>query len=121
MTGTHEQDGRKGTGSLHRDSPTVALGERSSHSCAGPNRARVGTLARGNSRPSIAGYITELTAMQNDDGGWPSWARGRPSEAYSTIQATHSLIVARAAGYDVPEASIDRGRRARRHRAVLPA
>ena len=58
---------------------------------------------------AVAGYVTELTAMQNDDGGWPGWARGRPTEAYSTIQATHGLIVAKAAGYAVPDAAIARG------------
>ena len=40
-------------------------------------------------------YIAELTAMQNDDGGFPYWSRGRPSEPFNTIHATHALIVAR--------------------------
>ena len=32
-----------------------------------------------------------LLAMQNDDGGFPSWQRTRRSEPYHTIQATHAL------------------------------
>jgi hypothetical protein len=54
-------------------------------------------------------YITELTAMQNDDGGFPYWLRGRPSEAFNTIHATHALIAARDAGYAVPADSITLG------------
>ena len=54
-------------------------------------------------------YITELTAMQNDDGGFPYWLRGRSSEAFNTIHATHALIVARDAGYAVPADTITRG------------
>ena len=54
-------------------------------------------------------YIAELTAMQNDDGGFPYWLRGQPSEAFNTIHATHALIVARDAGYAVPADRITRG------------
>ena len=54
-------------------------------------------------------YIAELTAMQNDDGGFPYWLRGRSSEPFNTIQATHALIVARDAGYAVPADAITRG------------
>ena len=54
-------------------------------------------------------HIAELTAMQNDDGGFPYWLRGRPSEPFNTIHATHALIVARDAGYAVPADAITRG------------
>ena len=54
-------------------------------------------------------YIAELTAMQNDDGGFPYWLRGQPSEPFNTIHATHALIVARDAGYAVPADPIARG------------
>lgn len=58
---------------------------------------------------AVDGYVTELVAMQNDDGGFPYWQRGRPSEPFNTVQALHGLIVARDAGYTVPEATIARG------------
>ena len=58
---------------------------------------------------AMNGDIAELTAMQNDDGGFPYWLRGRPSEPFNTIQATHALIVARDAGYAVPADAIARG------------
>jgi uncharacterized protein YfaS (alpha-2-macroglobulin family) len=58
---------------------------------------------------AMNGYITELTAMQNDNGGFPYWLRGQRSEAFNTIHATHALIVARDAGYAVPADSITRG------------
>ncbi|MDH4075550.1 MAG: MG2 domain-containing protein, partial [Acidimicrobiia bacterium] len=46
--------------------------------------------------------ITRLVALQNDDGGFPSWQRGRRSEAWASIHATHALLAAKAAGYSVP-------------------
>ena len=58
---------------------------------------------------AMNGYIAELTAMQNDDGGFPYWLRGQPSEPFNTIHATHALIVARDAGYAVPADPITRG------------
>lgn len=58
---------------------------------------------------AVEDYISELVAMQNDDGGFPYWQRGRRSESFNTIQAVHGLIVARDAGYSVPEAAIARG------------
>ncbi|MGH9272525.1 MAG: alpha-2-macroglobulin family protein, partial [Ilumatobacteraceae bacterium] len=53
-------------------------------------------------------YIGELSAMQNDDGGFPFWLRGRSSEPFNTIQATHALIEARDAGYAVSADAINR-------------
>ncbi|MGI9031628.1 MAG: alpha-2-macroglobulin family protein, partial [Ilumatobacteraceae bacterium] len=57
---------------------------------------------------AMDGYIGELTAMQNDDGGFPYWLRGRRSEPFNTIQAAHALLVAHDAGYAVPADAIDR-------------
>lgn len=52
--------------------------------------------------------IAALVGLQNDDGGWPTWQRGRPTEPYVTVQSAHALLVARDAGYDVPQGAIDR-------------
>lgn len=58
---------------------------------------------------AMDGYISDLVAMQNDDGGFPFWQRGQRSEPFNTIQAVHGLIAAREAGYSVPETAIARG------------
>jgi alpha-2-macroglobulin len=49
-----------------------------------------------------------LADLQNDDGGFPYWQRGRPSDPFNSIQATHALVVARAGGFGVPQATVDR-------------
>ena len=58
---------------------------------------------------NVAGYLRDLVAMQNDDGFWPVWSRGRPADALSTIAAVHGLIVAEAAGHVVSDATVGRG------------
>lgn len=50
--------------------------------------------------------ITALVRLQNDDGGFPTWERGRTSVPWTSIQSTHALVLARAAGYTVPEGSL---------------
>lgn len=52
--------------------------------------------------------LDALTALQNDDGGFPTWRRGERSEPFVTIEATQALITARDAGYDVSGNAIDR-------------
>jgi len=52
-------------------------------------------------RSVMANDIERLTAMQNDDGGFPYWRRGRESIPYNTVQATHALILAEQSGYEV--------------------
>jgi uncharacterized protein YfaS (alpha-2-macroglobulin family) len=50
-----------------------------------------------------------LAALQNDDGGFPYWQRGRPSVPMVSIQAVHALVLARDAGYPANQLAIDRG------------
>ena len=52
--------------------------------------------------------IAKLAALQNDDGGFPSWQRGRLSIPWQSIQSTHALVLARDAGYLVPAGTLDR-------------
>lgn len=52
--------------------------------------------------------IDRLAALQNDDGGYPYWQRGRDSIPWVSIQTTHSLVLAAQAGYDVPAGTLDR-------------
>ena len=53
--------------------------------------------------------ITELSALQNSDGGFGWWARNRPSSPYQSIQAMHALIVARNEGFTVPDRVMSSG------------
>ena len=52
--------------------------------------------------------LRSLAALQNDDGGFPYWQRGRESRPWVSIQATHALVAARDAGYRVPEDTLAR-------------
>ena len=47
--------------------------------------------------------IEELSRLQNFDGGFPYWARGRDSIPYNTIHVAHALQKAKSKGYEVPE------------------
>lgn len=52
--------------------------------------------------------IERLAALQNDNGGWPWFQKGRESIPFQSIQATHALVLAQAADYPVPQDTIDR-------------
>ena len=45
-------------------------------------------------RSVINNDIDRLSSMQNNDGGFPYWRRGRESIPYNTVQATHALVLA---------------------------
>jgi uncharacterized protein YfaS (alpha-2-macroglobulin family) len=47
--------------------------------------------------------IELLQGLQNGDGGWPIWQRGRDSWPFYSIHATHALVKARAKGFPVSE------------------
>jgi uncharacterized protein YfaS (alpha-2-macroglobulin family) len=47
--------------------------------------------------------IVRLQDLQNDDGGWPWFQRGRESIPFQSIQAAHALLLAEQAGYPVAE------------------
>ncbi|MCM2257594.1 MAG: MG2 domain-containing protein [Vicinamibacteria bacterium] len=55
--------------------------------------------------------ITRLVSMQNDDGGFGFWVRGRESWPWLSAHVTHALVRARAAGLDVPPAALERAKR----------
>ncbi len=52
--------------------------------------------------------VASLSALQNDDGGFPYWQRGRESIPWESIQSTHALVLAKAAGYPVRQDTLDR-------------
>ena len=51
--------------------------------------------------------IERLQALQNDDGGFPYWQRGRPSVPWVSVQATHAQVLAQQNGYDVGRFELD--------------
>ncbi|MBA3398218.1 MAG: Ig-like domain-containing protein [Deltaproteobacteria bacterium] len=54
--------------------------------------------------------IERLSQMQNSDGGYAFWERGRPSIPYLTVHVTNALVLAKAKGFAVPQAMIDRAK-----------
>lgn len=56
----------------------------------------------------VGADIEALVALQNDDGGFPYWQRGRESIPWNSVQAAHALVLARDAGYAVPADAVDR-------------
>lgn len=45
--------------------------------------------------------LGRLAVLQNDDGGFPTWQRGRPSDPFLTVQSAHAFVVAGAEGFPV--------------------
>ncbi len=56
---------------------------------------------------SVNNSIETLVGMQNRDGGFPYWQRGRRSAPYNSVHAAHALVVARQAGFDVPQQTLN--------------
>ncbi|TNF27414.1 MAG: hypothetical protein EP329_19450 [Deltaproteobacteria bacterium] len=52
---------------------------------------------------AFARDMKKLQGMQNGDGGWGFWQRGRPSWPFLTVHVTHALARAKEKGFDVPE------------------
>jgi len=51
--------------------------------------------------------INMLRLMQNWDGGFPYWTKGRDSIPYNSVFVTHALTIARSKDYAVPQAMFD--------------
>ena len=47
--------------------------------------------------------IDRLEGLQNSDGGFPYWARGKESIPFNTIHTAHALQMAKQKGFNVPE------------------
>jgi uncharacterized protein YfaS (alpha-2-macroglobulin family) len=59
---------------------------------------------------SVKTDLERLSQMQNYDGGFTFWERGRPSEPYLTVYVTNALQRAKAKGFSVPQGMIDRAK-----------
>ncbi len=51
--------------------------------------------------------LARLSALQNNDGGFPYWRRGFASVPFHTIHVAHALIRAREKGYSVPPETLE--------------
>ena len=52
---------------------------------------------------AVQGDIERLQGMQNSDGGFPIWQRGRESWPFHSIHAAHALARAEQKGFEVPQ------------------
>ena len=99
-------------------------GSSRSRRCATCSRPSVVPECRPRRRSTRASTsdIKALTALQNDDGGFSTWTRGGDPQPYISVQATEALVLARLAGFAVPETSVQSCARVRtRHRIEVPA
>jgi len=61
-------------------------------------------------RASVGADIERLRALQNDDGGFDFWRRGRPSVPFVSVHVAHALVRARDKGFDVPAEMLEKAR-----------
>ncbi len=59
---------------------------------------------------SVDKDVERLSQMQNSDGGFAYWERGRPSEPYLSVYVTSALQHAKAKGYTIPQSILDRAK-----------
>jgi uncharacterized protein YfaS (alpha-2-macroglobulin family) len=55
--------------------------------------------------------IKRLQGMQNHNGGFPVWVRGKPSWPFHSVHVMHALARAKRKGFAVPSTMISRGKR----------
>ncbi|MBV9928539.1 MAG: hypothetical protein JOZ96_26220 [Acidobacteria bacterium] len=61
-------------------------------------------------RAAVGADVKRLESLQNDDGGFDFWRRGRPSVPFVSVHVAHALARAKAKGFDVPEGMWERAR-----------
>ncbi len=59
---------------------------------------------------SVKADLERLSQMQNYDGGYAYWERGRPSDPYLSVYVTNALARAKAKGFDVPARLLDQAK-----------
>lgn len=57
---------------------------------------------------SVRDAIDTIVGLQNVDGGFPRWSRGRESVPYNSAHVVHALAIARDQGFTVPADTMDR-------------
>jgi len=62
-----------------------------------------GLPAPGEMEAAVRRDVERLSGLQNGDGGFPIWERGRNSIPFHTIHVAHALQRAKLKGFDVPE------------------
>ncbi|RKY20243.1 MAG: hypothetical protein DRQ55_08340 [Planctomycetota bacterium] len=58
---------------------------------------------------SVASDLEQLLALQNDDGGFPFWRQGKPSEPFLSAHVVHALLLARSHDQALPDAALEQG------------
>jgi alpha-2-macroglobulin len=51
--------------------------------------------------------VLGLVSLQNPDGGFRYWSNAAKSEPFTSVQATHALVLAKQAGYAIRQGSIE--------------
>ena len=59
---------------------------------------------------SVKTDLERLSQLQNHDGGFAYWERGRPSEPYLSVYVTNALARAKAKGFAVPQQILDKAK-----------
>jgi hypothetical protein len=59
-------------------------------------------------RLAVGADIRQLQSLQNDDGGFDFWQRGRPSVPFVSVHVAHALVRAKAKGFDVPAGVLEK-------------
>jgi uncharacterized protein YfaS (alpha-2-macroglobulin family) len=59
----------------------------------------------------VAADLERLESMQNGDGGFPIWSRGRESWPYLSVHTAHALVRAKAKGYKVSDEMLESAKR----------
>jgi len=59
---------------------------------------------------SVRADIERISQMQNHDGGFAFWERGRPSEPYLSVYVTNALVRAQKKGFVVPAGILDKAK-----------
>ncbi|MFL6335302.1 MAG: MG2 domain-containing protein [Pyrinomonadaceae bacterium] len=59
-------------------------------------------------RAAVGADIKRLGSLQNDDGGFDFWQRGRPSAPFVSVHVAHALVRAKAKGFDVPAEMLEK-------------
>jgi uncharacterized protein YfaS (alpha-2-macroglobulin family) len=62
-------------------------------------------------RASVDTDLKRLKGMQNDDGGFDYWERGRPSDPFLSVHVAHALVRAKEKGFAVSDQTIENSKR----------
>ncbi len=65
-----------------------------------------GMATRKDLQESLGRDFQRLQSLQNDDGGWDYWVRGKPSSPWVSVHVAHALVLAKQKGFEPPAGSL---------------